>query len=254
MPNRLCGHITVSIMHPKRGMKKTRRITRTLGRTATLDTPLRAVQFLRTVGTDSNIAQALANIGFTAADRKHGWDLLCKASTSVDLVRRPPPKVDANEKLEDWRKAHMVIARAALAHLHPEQSAFVFGTPMRADTPTVVWVEQFLNHLDALERSPKRVSTRQADHAALATLDRRGITTQARKTARQLIAAVMHLEVMHPPNDNAKNEARAALLQLHAWLTDWSECARTIIQRRDQLLRLGIGRRQKRKLATPPGP
>jgi len=60
--------------------------------------------------------------------------------------------------------------------------------------------------------------------------------------------------VTDKPDENAKNEARASLLQLHAWLADWSECARAVIQRRDQLLRLGIGKRQKPKAPTPPGP
>ena len=233
-------------------MTRPNRSTQTLGRTATLDTPVRAVQFLRTVGTDSNVAQALANIGFTAADRERGWELLRKASTSVDLVPRRAPEVDASERLEDWRKAHVAIARASLVHLHPEQAAFVFDMPMKVDTFAVVAVEQFLDRLDALQSSPERESTRAADHAALATLDKRGVTTQARKTARELIAGFLRIDVVtNKPDQDAKNESRAALLRLHAWLTDWSECARTVIQRRDQLLRLGIGKRQKSKGPTP---
>ncbi len=33
---------------------------------------------------------------------------------------------------------------------------------------------------------------------------------------------------------------------LHAWLSDWRGTARIVIRRRDQLLRLGIGKRRAR--------
>ena len=38
----------------------------------------------------------------------------------------------------------------------------------------------------------------------------------------------------------------AALTEVHEWVRDWSDCARSIIMRRDWLLRLGIGKRKAR--------
>lgn len=37
-------------------------------------------------------------------------------------------------------------------------------------------------------------------------------------------------------------------------MQDWSDCARTVITRRDQLIRLGIGKRRPRKSDVQPPP
>ncbi len=124
-----------------------------------------------------------------------------------------------------------------------------------AGVAAVVSVSIFLDRLHALENSPDRKSTRKADHAALATLERRGITTQERKHMRHLVdlvetsAAANADTVIETMTVDARMQA---LLTLHAWLQDWSDSARSVIKRRDQLLRLGIGKRQKRTPAPPP--
>ena len=46
----------------------------------------------------------------------------------------------------------------------------------------------------------------------------------------------------------------AALLAVYDWVQDWSECARTVITRRDQLIRLGIGKRRARSANATPTP
>jgi hypothetical protein len=50
------------------------------------------------------------------------------------------------------------------------------------------------------------------------------------------------------PETDARMEA---LTELYAWIQDWSDCARAVITRRDQLIRLGIGKRHARVAATP---
>ena len=43
-----------------------------------------------------------------------------------------------------------------------------------------------------------------------------------------------------------RRDAQARLIDLHGWLQEWSETARAVIKRRDQLIRLGIGKRRVR--------
>lgn len=48
------------------------------------------------------------------------------------------------------------------------------------------------------------------------------------------------------------------LRKIHAWITAWSEMARTVITRRDQMIKLGIAKRPSHKakgaVVTPPAP
>jgi hypothetical protein len=108
---------------------------------------------------------------------------------------------------------------------------------------------KMLDRLDALEKGPERKSTRKADHAALATLAQRGITSDERARLRGLIETASH--VMDPPDDGEESAANAArneaLRKLRAWYDEWSETARAVIKRRDQLIRLGLAKRIKRK-------
>lgn len=227
-----------------------------ISRTTAQQTPVRCAQFLRTAGTDPAIGAALQLVGFGPEDRKEGWSLLTRASESVPEVAPPAdsPALEASRQLDTWRGLHVNVARAALRRLHPLVEAFVFDSAStNAVTTAVVAVGQFLDRLDALESSPKRKSTRRDDHAALATLVKRGITEQARKAARHLINVIESAAVPQPAiNDPQLGVARAqAMADLHAWLSDWTECARSVIKRRDQLIRLGIGKRQKRSAAPP---
>ena len=63
-----------------------------------------------------------------------------------------------------------------------------------------------------------------------------------------------------PQNEDleAKDRRIEALRKMHAWVTAWTEMARTVITRRDQLIRLGIARRRPHKgknvIVTPPAP
>ncbi len=106
-----------------------------------------------------------------------------------------------------------------------------------------------MDRLDAMESGPDRKATRKADQAALATLESRGLTKEARKQARDLVTLVETTPAPAPVEEQPAPETdqrMLALTELHAWVQDWSDCARAVITRRDQLLRLGIGKRKAR--------
>jgi hypothetical protein len=41
----------------------------------------------------------------------------------------------------------------------------------------------------------------------------------------------------------------SALIDVYAWVQDWTDSARSVITRRDHLIRLGIGKRRSRAVA-----
>jgi len=57
-----------------------------------------------------------------------------------------------------------------------------------------------------------------------------------------------------PLTQHKQSPREAALLAVYDWVQDWSDCARTVITRRDQLIRLGIGKRRPRKSDAQPTP
>ena len=51
--------------------------------------------------------------------------------------------------------------------------------------------------------------------------------------------------------DKSTEAHAAALLKLHAWYREWSETARSVITRRDYLIRLGLAKRKGRRGEGP---
>jgi hypothetical protein len=221
----------------------------------TLDqAPWRTIAFLRAVGNDPSIQAPLASVGFTADDFERGWTLLRKVVGRMGPVvawRAPDPTPSAREQLMAWIGPSFARARAALRHLHPEQEAFVFHRlgPTRG-TEAVLTVTQFLARLEALETGAKKTKARAAvDRAALSTLEQRGFTKAERRRVHALVDAVTAapVDAVELPEPPPAEDRRADLMALHAWLSDWSDTARAVIKRRDQLIRLGIGARRQPK-------
>jgi hypothetical protein len=142
--------------------------------------------------------------------------------------------------------------------LHPEVVDFVFTDVVEGQgaAAAALSVGKFLEHLNELESGPSRKHSRKADHAALQTLAVRRITQEVRARMSSLVAIAAEPAPV-PVEDTTTPELRKnALIALHAWLIDWQECAKSVITRRDLLIRLGIGKRRARKQAivTPPAP
>ena len=217
----------------------------------------RALQFLRAVGTDASIMEALKQTGFSEAAQKQGWSLVLTAyaatGPAVTSITEAP-LTEATDKVESWQNAMFVRANAALGRLHAEQNAFVFtNLEPGSGIAAVPAVATFLDRLDALESSPERKSSRKADHAALDTLSERGITKDARKEMRDLVKWIESNQAQ-PLATHKQSPREAALVAVYEWVQDWTDCARTVITRRDQLIRLGIGKRRPRKQDVAPAP
>lgn len=195
----------------------------------------RAVVFLRAVGTNEGIRDAMGSAGFVKEDADEGWRLL-RAACEVPRVaasKRNASVDEALRKLDDFAKVLAVRVRAALRRVSPDEIAFLLnGLPAKRGT-SVASVAVFLDRCDALSKK---------DRAALAALGKHGIGAGAREEARRWISVATSLE---PTRRAPVAVSGDPLGELYAWTKDWSDVARTVIVRRDWLIRLGIGRRKK---------
>jgi hypothetical protein len=219
---------------------------------------IRALQFLRAVGTDANIMEALKQTGFDEAAQKQGWALVLTAYAAANGPAAAgisdAPINEAISKVESWQSAMFTRAHAALRRFHPDQDTFVFTNLVTGSgIAAVPSVSTFLDRLDALESSADRKATRKADHASLETLAQRGVTKEQRKEMRTLVKWV-ETTTASPLSTPIQSPREAALLAVYDWVQDWSDCARTVVTRRDQLIRLGIGKRRSRKQDAQPDP
>jgi hypothetical protein len=217
----------------------------------------RALQFLRAVGSDPAIMTALKGTGFSDSAQKQGWALVLSAYSAgngpAPTLLGDAPLTEATSKVETWQATMFPRAHAVLRRFYPDQGTFVFeNIEMESGITAVPAVATFLDRLDALESSPDRKATRKVDHAALAMLAERGVTKDERKDMRSTVKWIESTPAEPIDANPQKSPRDAALLAVYDWVQDWAECARTVIVRRDQLIRLGIGRRRARKVVGAP--
>jgi len=213
-------------------------------------TPERAMQFLRGLGYRP-IRAALQRHGYSDNDHREGWRLLQRACgfKEGEEVPMSDDVSAAMAEIDSLDESLYTKARGALTRLHPEQAAFVFDN-LKASTgmQSVMGMITFLERLDALENDPDRKSTRKADQAALATLEKRGITAEERKRIAKLVKQVKSSPDLELTDERAIAETEqqrvAAMGALRAWFEDWTGTARTAVTRRDHLIRLGLAKRK----------
>jgi len=219
------------------------------------DTALRVLPFLRGVGTSVPIRGILRACGFTAEEQKLGWTLLHAVSGFTDepAVETVDVRVrDAINTLDAWDEDGFRIVRAGLTRLHPAQASFVLNSlGPSVGVGAVVGVKTLLDRLDALEKSPERKATRKEDHAALATLSARGITAKERARLAELVQTAHSTTEIEAPDEAGKAAREEAYVKalgaLRVWYVDWSDMARSVIKRRDYLIRLGLAKRKSTK-------
>lgn len=229
------------------------------------ETPSRALALLRALGTSKPIRAQLAARGYSSNDHAEGWKLLFKASGYAMVpeasVEDPNPARNAIRELDAWDERGFRLARAALRRLHPEQEAFVFEKLEASQgAQAVLGIASFLDRLDSLERSTERKATRKADHAALDTLAKRGVTKAERERLRALLDVAQsspEISAADLEGDatsaTAKEQRDIELANLRAWYDDWAETARSVVTRRDYLIRLGLAKRRSARKAADTG-
>jgi len=222
-------------------------------------TPERALTFLSALGRSTSISTRMARYGYNQAEHDEGWRLLKATGGEMPEATTEAPSSTAREaisELDQWDEPWFAITRSALARHHPEYIEFMFGDDLQAveGSGAVLAVETYLDRLDALESDPDRADSRDADLAVLATLAQRGVTEAQRAQLRGLIEQAKTLPESPSPEElQQAAEARSAAAEAHLkrlhdlylWYKDWSSVARNAINRRDQLIRLGLANRRR---------
>jgi hypothetical protein len=208
--------------------------------------PQRVLVFLRAVAFSREIQEALKKYGFTDSEHQFAWaQIHILTGYHAKFSAAPSKAAEAVLQLSGADADLFRRGDAVLRRFHPKQAAFVFeGLEPASGIESVATIEKFLVRLDALEGAPEREGTREADAAALASLAARGIDSAERQ---RLWTLVKQAQTMDGPVQSTATEEQisAAFAALHAWYQDWSDTARAVIERRDQLIRLGVAKRKK---------
>ena len=226
--------------------KKVKMSPRSFIQTQLQTLPERTLPLLRAIATNQQIRFAMAGAGYNDADQAEGWQFLLGAtgyageqlSLSADDAAR-----QAITELDNWDEPGYRRIHAALGRLHPEQDAFVFnGLEASRGPSAVLGVARLLDRLDQLEKGTE------ADRAAMATLEKRGINAKLRAYLRSLVNIAQAAKPMDlPVEPSLADDHQKALEALNAWYQDWSETARAVIHRRDHLILMGLAKRRSHK-------
>ena len=219
------------------------------------DSVLRAIAFIRGVGLAPNIRTLLESAGYTDAVHLQGWVLARTASgVGADGSSAVSPVSDAVRELAEFNDSGFTRIEAALTHLHPAESAFVFkGVAAGNGVDAVIPASIVLDRLKALASDPSRTATRDADKAALDTLAARGYDDKELTHMRSLVdIAMAGAKSGAVPDDMVKHTKD--LKAMYDWYVDWSETAKVLVPRRVDLIRLGLAKRQKHVVPVDPTP
>jgi len=212
--------------------------------------PGRALTFLRGIAKLPVVHSLLAGAGFDADEYQLGWKLLHDAAGYNATPPAPPARtaaLEAQESLDAWDEDGMRRIRAALYPFHQAQEEFVFAGGLGPSTgpEAVVGVSLLLGRPAALKDGPDRKATRKADHAALATLAKRGFDDAeiARLTALVKTATT----VAAPAAEGPGPVGVEALVALYEWYRDWADTAKSVVKKRAHLITLGLAKRRASK-------
>ncbi len=212
--------------------------------------PARVVKFLWVVGGHAPIRASLVAAGYGPEDHEEGRRLLlavCQFGSGGSDPDEDRCARAAAAEIERWVSAQWARLRAAVEHRHPESLPWFEDLTAAPGPRALLLVSALLARLDALEEDPSR-------QPLLATLARRGLDRTERARLGALVQLAQGLAAEEPAAAPAGEEPAfgpgatedaAALRALHAWYRDWATTARSVIPRRDWLIRLGVVERRR---------
>jgi hypothetical protein len=228
--------------------------------------PARMLTFLQAVGSSADIVTLLTTLGWSDERQKEAWSLLgdlfaVQKRRGAVGTRATPAAFAATTACEVFLATGMVCARAMLAMTHPEQATFLFeGLTASKGVVAVLDAGRFLDRCEALQKGAARGASHKADLEALATMATTGTTKETLRALRDQVAVAKSFVASPLTKDEVALERaatahqREALRKIYAWITTWSEMARTVIKRRDLQIRLGIARPRRTKPRPQPAP
>jgi hypothetical protein len=219
----------------------------------------RGIKFLAAASQVPIIRAALERGGYTEEEHRLGWDLLLTlsghGSTFVSGGESTVRQREAAAELDAWDGPNFDRARAALDRSYPEQSRFLFDnlsakTGADAIASVRTFVERYARLRDGSDADRK--AHRKQDAAAARLLASRRIIDEAEeKRLRSLVEDATSLAAPPLPDPQDPNERQQVAKKLDDWLADWRATARSLVTRRDHLIRLGLAERRTAKKPEP---
>lgn len=225
--------------------------------------PDRAFRFLRSVGLFPSIMSALYEVGYSEDIHRKGWELLHQASGFQNKTQNMSEKHhNAIVELDNWDEKAFRRTHATLQYLYPEQTRYIFqDLEAQKGYEAIQAVQIYIERVSTLREGtdPKRTASREKDREAVELLAQRKIfdhTIEVQlktwiESAQSLSFSPEHIEEQKVQ----KAELEHALIDLVIWFDEWSEAARSVVERRDYLISLGLAkRRTKKEEETPEDP
>ena len=191
------------------------------------EAPPRLLRFLEGL-TDPAVGAALSDAGLTDTHIDEAWALFDELRRQSRLARPVRNEVaEAVAACERWQATDLVRLRARWALYHPDEASALLGDLLPARGTGAV-----LNAMTFLTRWADREDDAMS-HEALDAL-------------RANVARARRVPATSTDRDAEDRQlSRDAIKRrMHAWVTAWSEIARTAVERRDHLIRLGIAARR----------
>jgi hypothetical protein len=230
------------------------------------DTPRRALDLLRGIGSSPSILRLMRSAGYSAKVHEEGQRLLADVVGFVQEreafnIDTSTSHMAAMADLDTWTRTVFRRLRASATRFYPDVAKALFANLVLSDEMDAALLAKiFIDRVDALATD---TTDAKASKALLKMFTQRGFDADDIEKLKKLVA-VTQSPPQPPSRPDAENDAdnaaakRAARLQLLAtlrgWYDDWSETARTVLSRRDHLIRVGLAHRKVRSSSPTPAP
>jgi hypothetical protein len=187
-------------------------------------------------------ARRLRAHGFTAEERKRGWELFLAVAQGSHTTMPEFPSGDEAEALRELdalENRWFPIARATLHANFPAVEAVLFDKLAQSSgRDVIVSMSLFSERLEML------AGASDAEKQAAALLETRGLTSAVRDRIKALLATIKNLEAAAGETagdeDAADADLQAGTEALWTWYQQWAEIARVVIPKKSLRIRLGV--------------
>lgn len=220
------------------------------------ETPVRAAKLLSGLAANPVARTRMSEAGMTGKEILIGQELLMACLSAplppIALAVTADSKASQSALLEidEWDGPHFVRLHSILTRGHIPVRDFIFRD-LKAETgaKAVTSVATFCSRFRVLQqKTPVSPDvTVEMAQAALVRLGERGYTDAEISRLEQLVATALGPTQTLPPDDSGAvaQKRREVLTELKLWYDEWADTARTVIKRRDYLIRLGLAYRKK---------
>lgn len=199
------------------------------------------------------VMSIMSTRGFTEKELEEGWQLFNLAA-GAKLAYTKPTNINYDPSLskqllanlDNWENTWFPVVSATLERNYPAFYQTVFHNLFQTEgAEVIVSVGTLLDRLASLAQTEN-------GKQALALLTTRGLTPEVRAQAASLIDQLQKTAKTQLPQIDPDSRAvqEKAINDVWAWFREWSQIARTIINRGDVLIRLGLRQPPSRTGAT----